>query len=88
MHEPKRDVATLTVYELALKSLREDGPMTAWQLAEKRNWPLKKAKQGIARGRNMKLIGLHGKTPYSNRFIYAAAHVPGWPQPAPDTVAP
>ena len=78
----------LTVYEQALKSFREHGSMTAWQLAKRQNWPLARAKQGIARARELALIKRLGKTPFGNRFIYGAVPVPGWPLPAPDTVRP
>jgi hypothetical protein len=88
MHELKRDVMTYASYELVVKQLRERGPMSAARLGRVLEWSRTQVAHAIRSGRKYKLITpdagnrtLHGKR------VYHAAHVPGWPLPAPDTFA-
>lgn len=86
MHLPKRLVVTLTTYEQVVKQLREHGAMTSVQLAKRLNWSRNRTAGGIDRGRELGLITPPPSTGKRYR-VYAAAEVPGWPLPAPDTVA-
>lgn len=86
MHPPKQTVVTLTIYEQVVQQLRDHGAMTSVQVAKRLGWSSSKAGSGICRGRE---LGLILPPPDSNRRrrVYTAAQVPGWPLPAPDTIA-
>ena len=89
MHEVKTDVMVYASYELVVKELRAHGAMTTAEVARRLGWERRQASHAIERGRINKLIMTHED---NARFVHAgrprryqAAHVPGWPYPAPDT---
>lgn len=86
-----RDFTNSTVnyagYELVVKKLRDLGPQTTAQLGRLLGWSRAKAADAVRDGRKHKLIVPDeiNRRPHSKR-VYHAAIVPGWPNPAPDTV--
>jgi hypothetical protein len=74
----------LAHYEHVVNMLREDGPMTAWQLADRLRWPIERAKDGVSRARELQLIARVRKD-RDKRFVWGAVQTGGWPLPAPDT---
>lgn len=83
---PATTALSLTTYEQAVNFVRQHGPMTVATLVDRMQWPENRVFYAVNRGRDLALLKRIGKTA-TGKFIYAAVQVPGWPQPAPDTVA-
>jgi predicted transcriptional regulator len=77
----------IATYERVLHELRSHGALTPEQLRERLGLERTQIRHAVHRGRLNGLIIPHKNNPrYGGRKTYQAAHVPGWPYPAPDTV--
>lgn len=75
----------MTRWEQALWCIRNGGPMTAAALAARVGFDVRQAQAAINRGRRNGFLVRTGKS-QDQHFIYGAVQVPGWPEPAPDTI--
>ncbi len=70
----------LTRYEHVVNALREDGPMTRQQLADRLRWAEPQVRHGLDRARKLSLAARVGKN-RKMQFVYGAVQTDGWPVP-------